>query len=159
MCCAGSLGTAACYKYIRTPILWESVLVGRVDCVTIIKLLQNACDDVQRQNKKIMNLVNVILKHPVANGIRVFLPEHTKPRNIIRKPQKSKWVSVVGSSNVCPVNILITFKIVETLLLWYWLNEQWFLSRICFKNCVQSSGVLISRLIKVLILCHSGCHY
>lgn len=100
------------------------MLVGRVDCVTIIKLLQNACDDVQRQNKKIMNLVNVILKHPVANGIRVFLLEHTKPPNIIRKTQKSKWVSVVGSSNVCPVNILITFKIVETLLLWYWLNEQ-----------------------------------
>lgn len=67
-------------------------------------------------------------------ALEFFLPEHTKPPNSIRKTQKSKWISVVGTSNVCPVNFLITFKIVETLLLWYWLNEQWFLSQICFKK-------------------------
>lgn len=71
-------GTAACYKYVRTIILLESVLVERVDCMTIIKLLYNACDDVQRPNKKIMKLVNVTWKHPVTNGIRVFFYQSTQ---------------------------------------------------------------------------------
>lgn len=55
-------------------------------------------------------------KHPATNDIIVF-NETIQKSNINKKIQKSKWVAVVGTTNVCPVNFLITFQIVETFFL------------------------------------------